>query len=109
MLILILINNIILYYVYRRDPKSLVKPMKINDENDENKYNEKFEAKKAKAVRHILLIRHGQYHTDGITDNDRTLTELGKYDIANFCIVKDVLRKHVNIFYYYFCNMCICI
>ncbi|XP_032665535.1 serine/threonine-protein phosphatase PGAM5, mitochondrial isoform X2 [Odontomachus brunneus] len=62
----------------RRDPKSLVKPMKINDENDENKYNEKFEAKKAKVVRHILLIRHGQYHTDGKTDIDRMLTDLGR-------------------------------
>lgn len=62
----------------RRDPKSLVKPMKISDENDENKYNEKFEAKRAKAVRHILLIRHGQYHTDGKTDSERVLTELGK-------------------------------
>ncbi|EFN85287.1 serine/threonine-protein phosphatase Pgam5, mitochondrial isoform X1 [Harpegnathos saltator] len=62
----------------RRDPKSLVKPMKINDENDENKYNEKFEAKRAKAVRHILLIRHGQYHTDGKTDIERMLTDLGK-------------------------------
>jgi len=66
------------YDVYRRDPQSLVKPMKVNDENDENKYNEKFEAKKAKAVRHILLIRHGQYHTDGKTDIERMLTELGR-------------------------------
>ncbi|XP_025988877.1 serine/threonine-protein phosphatase PGAM5, mitochondrial isoform X2 [Solenopsis invicta] len=62
----------------RRDPKSLVKPMKINTENDENKYNEKFEAKKAKAVRHILMIRHGQYHTNGKTDAERVLTELGR-------------------------------
>ncbi|KAL6256842.1 hypothetical protein P5V15_011780 [Pogonomyrmex californicus] len=62
----------------RRDPKSLVKPMQIKDENDENKYNEKFEAKRAKAVRHILLIRHGQYHTDGKTDVERVLTELGR-------------------------------
>lgn len=54
-----------------------MKPVKINDENDENKYNEKFEAKKAKAVRHILLIRHGQYRTDGKSDVDRVLTELG--------------------------------
>lgn len=54
-----------------------MKPMKINTENDENKYNEKFEAKKAKAVRHILMIRHGQYHTNGKTDAERVLTELG--------------------------------
>ncbi|XP_077256201.1 serine/threonine-protein phosphatase Pgam5, mitochondrial-like [Temnothorax americanus] len=62
----------------RRDPKSLVMPMKINNENDENKYNEKFETKKAKAVRHILMIRHGQYHTEGKTDAERALTELGR-------------------------------
>lgn len=62
----------------RRDPKSLVKPLKVKDENDENKYNEKFEAMKAKAVRHVLLIRHGQYHTDGKTDAERVLTELGR-------------------------------
>lgn len=81
MLILILtvtwINKFVLHY--RRDPKSLVKPMKISDENDENKYNEKYEAKRAKAVRHILLIRHGQYHTDGKTDIERMLTDLGKF------------------------------
>lgn len=35
-------------------------------------------AKKAKAIRHIILIRHGQYNVGGKTDADRTLTELGK-------------------------------
>lgn len=64
--------------LYRRDPKSLIKPLEIHNESDENKYNEKYEAKKAKAVRHILLIRHGQYHTDGKTDAEKVLTELGK-------------------------------
>lgn len=62
----------------RRDPKSLVKPIPINNESDQNQYNEKYEAKKAKVVRHIFLIRHGQYHTNGKTDADRVLTELGK-------------------------------
>lgn len=55
----------------------MVKPIQINSENDENKYNEKYETKKAKAVRHILLIRHGQYHMDGKTDAEKVLTELG--------------------------------
>lgn len=63
--------------VCRRDPKSLVKPAKMKDENDENKCNEQLEAKTSKAVRHILLIRHGQYYTDGKTDAARVLTELG--------------------------------
>lgn len=52
--------------------------MRILNENDENVYNEKFETKRAKFVRHILLIRHGQYHKDGKTDKERVLTELGK-------------------------------
>lgn len=72
--------------------------MKVNDENDENKYNEKFEAKKAKVVRHILLIRHGQYHTDGKTDVERVLTELGR---MIFCIssVKVVYGCPIRCFY----------
>lgn len=64
-------------FICRRDPKSLVKPIPINNESDQNQYNEKYEAKKAKVVRHIFLIRHGQYHTNGKTDADRVLTELG--------------------------------
>lgn len=71
---------------YRRDPKSLVKPMRILDENDENVYNEKFETKRAKFVRHILLIRHGQYHKDGKTDKERILTDLGKIQQAHICL-----------------------
>ncbi|XP_011690245.1 PREDICTED: serine/threonine-protein phosphatase Pgam5, mitochondrial-like isoform X3 [Wasmannia auropunctata] len=61
----------------RRDPKSLAKP-KIKDENDmsSNKYNEKFEGK-AKAMRYIALIRHGQYHKNGRID-ERVLTKLGR-------------------------------
>lgn len=54
-----------------------MKPTKLKDDDDENKYNEKFEAKIAKAARHIILIRHGQYYTDGKTDVERVLTELG--------------------------------
>jgi hypothetical protein len=33
--------------------------------------------KKHKAVRHLLLVRHGQYNLKGETDQDRILTELG--------------------------------
>ncbi|KAJ9582351.1 hypothetical protein L9F63_003311 [Diploptera punctata] len=42
----------------RRDPSSLVDPR----QNDDNKYNEAIEKVKPKAVRHLLLIRHGQYN-----------------------------------------------
>jgi serine/threonine-protein phosphatase PGAM5 len=33
--------------------------------------------KKPKAVRHIILIRHGQYNLSGKTDKERILTDLG--------------------------------
>lgn len=33
---------------------------------------------KSRAMRHIILIRHGQYNLRGATDADRTLTDLGK-------------------------------
>ncbi|XP_011311299.1 serine/threonine-protein phosphatase Pgam5, mitochondrial [Fopius arisanus] len=62
----------------RRDPKSLVKPIKGGKEIDENKYNERLEAHKAKAVRHLILIRHGQYNLKGENDAERYLTDLGK-------------------------------
>lgn len=67
--------------------------MKINDENDENKYNEKFEAKRAKAVRHILMIRHGQYHLNGKTDVERVLTELGTV------LGKHFIRSNIKVAY----------
>ncbi|XP_035743144.1 serine/threonine-protein phosphatase PGAM5, mitochondrial-like isoform X2 [Vespa mandarinia] len=63
----------------RRDPKSLVKPLKINNEIDENKYNEEFAAKRAKHMRHLVLIRHGQYNTAGKIDSEKVLTELGRH------------------------------
>ncbi|XP_043255827.1 serine/threonine-protein phosphatase Pgam5, mitochondrial [Colletes gigas] len=62
----------------RRDPRSLVKPMKGNSVSDENAYNQELSVKKAKVIRHILLIRHGQYNIEGKTDCDRTLTDRGR-------------------------------
>ena len=62
-----------------RDPKSLVKPLKDESKPDaQNLYNEALEAKKPKANRHLILIRHGQYNIDGLTDSNRYLTELGR-------------------------------
>ncbi|GBP00700.1 hypothetical protein EVAR_76946_1 [Eumeta japonica] len=62
-----------------REPESIVKPIKEGKPEDENRYNEQIEkVKKNKAVRHLFLIRHGQYNTDGATDKERTLTELGR-------------------------------
>ncbi|KAK9296984.1 hypothetical protein QLX08_009170 [Tetragonisca angustula] len=62
----------------RRDPKSLVKPMKIDDEFNRNTYNKKLINKTAKAIRHVILIRHGQYNTEAKTDADGTLTTFGR-------------------------------
>jgi serine/threonine-protein phosphatase PGAM5 len=63
-----------------REPKSLVKPILKSDPTpeEENKYNEKLAAKRPSAVRHLILIRHGQYYLDGATDNERVLSDLGK-------------------------------
>lgn len=44
---------------------------------DENKYNEELVLAKPTAVRHLFLIRHGQYNLKGKSDNERRLTELG--------------------------------
>lgn len=66
-------------YVYSREPESIVKPAKAGKPEDENRYNEQIEKAKGKAVRHLFLIRHGQYNLDGATDKERVLTELGNY------------------------------
>lgn len=66
-----------------RDPTSLVKPAKSNaSPHEDNKYNERLEAVKPSAVRHLILIRHGQYNLDGATDVDRFLTEMGRKQAA---------------------------
>ncbi|XP_017888948.1 serine/threonine-protein phosphatase Pgam5, mitochondrial-like [Ceratina calcarata] len=62
----------------RRDPKSLVRPMKISNESDQTAYNKEVANKMAKSVRHIILIRHGQYNIDAKTDTDAKLTDLGR-------------------------------
>lgn len=65
--------------------------MEIKNEEDENKYNEKFEAHKAKATRHLILIRHGQYNLNGISDTERVLTELGTF--FNFIFILLLLNN----------------
>lgn len=70
-------------WLYSREPASLLKPLKSKaTPEEENKYNEKLEAIKPTAVRHLILIRHGQYNLDGATDTDRYLTELGRKQAA---------------------------
>lgn len=59
------------------EPKVLVHPNKLKGVSGDNEYNEALEKKTSKVLRHIILIRHGQYNTLGLTDNERVLTEIG--------------------------------
>lgn len=66
-----------------RDPKSLVKPLsESSDPEKENRYNEKLDKKRSRVVRHLILVRHGQYNMDGRTDLERYLTEKGQKQAA---------------------------
>lgn len=71
------------FFRHSRDPKSLVKPLKESATPEaENSFNEKLEKTKSKSVRHLILIRHGQYNLNGETDTDRYLTEVGRRQAA---------------------------
>ncbi|XP_006901039.1 PREDICTED: serine/threonine-protein phosphatase PGAM5, mitochondrial isoform X2 [Elephantulus edwardii] len=62
----------------RREPPSLVNLRKRNLESGEEELASRLDHYKAKATRHIFLIRHSQYHVDGSLEKDRTLTPLGR-------------------------------
>ncbi|KAM5238536.1 serine/threonine-protein phosphatase PGAM5, mitochondrial isoform 4-T4 [Ctenodactylus gundi] len=62
----------------RREPLSLINLRKRNVESGEEELVTRLDHYKAKATRHIFLIRHSQYHVDGALDKDRTLTPLGR-------------------------------
>lgn len=51
--------------------------MKTDNESNQNTYHKQLINKTAKATRHIILIRHGQYNVEAKTDADGTLTDLG--------------------------------
>ncbi|KAJ8916700.1 hypothetical protein NQ315_000345 [Exocentrus adspersus] len=61
-----------------RSPKYTKNTRHILNEKDENVVNEERDTLKPKASRHLILIRHGQYNLQGLTDNERTLTKLGR-------------------------------
>ncbi|XP_021953898.1 serine/threonine-protein phosphatase PGAM5, mitochondrial isoform X1 [Folsomia candida] len=66
----------------KREPYSLVKPPKktkrdVDPAEEENKVAEQLEKKKSKVIRHIILIRHGQYNLKGSCDDERSLSQLG--------------------------------
>ncbi|XP_008851944.3 serine/threonine-protein phosphatase PGAM5, mitochondrial isoform X4 [Nannospalax galili] len=62
----------------RREPLSLINLRKRNVESGEEELASRLDHYKAKATRHIFLIRHSQYHVDGSLEKDRTLTPLGR-------------------------------
>ncbi|XP_069071373.1 serine/threonine-protein phosphatase PGAM5, mitochondrial isoform X3 [Pleurodeles waltl] len=62
----------------RREPLSLINLRKRNEETGEEELASKLNKHKAKATRHIFLVRHSQYKLDGRADADRTLTLLGR-------------------------------
>ncbi|KAM7144826.1 serine/threonine-protein phosphatase PGAM5, mitochondrial isoform 2-T2 [Macrochelys suwanniensis] len=62
----------------RREPLALINLKKKNEETGEEELASRLDHCKAKATRHIFLIRHSQYNLDGRIDKDRTLTQLGR-------------------------------
>ncbi|KFP89558.1 hypothetical protein N311_08948, partial [Apaloderma vittatum] len=62
----------------RREPLALINLKKKNEETGEEELASRLGHCKAKATRHIFLIRHSQYNVDGRADKDRTLTPLGR-------------------------------
>lgn len=64
-------------FTIRREPLSLINLKKRNVESGEDELASRLDHYKAKATRHIFLIRHSQYHVDGSLEKDRTLTPLG--------------------------------
>ncbi|XP_071428516.1 serine/threonine-protein phosphatase PGAM5, mitochondrial isoform X2 [Pithys albifrons albifrons] len=62
----------------RREPLALINHKKKNEETGEREVTSRLDHYKAKATRHIFLIRHSQYNVDGQADKDRTLTPLGR-------------------------------
>lgn len=65
-------------FTTRREPLSLINLKKRNVESGEEELASRLDHYKAKATRHIFLIRHSQYNVDGSLEKDRTLTPLGR-------------------------------
>jgi len=63
----------------KREPSSMVKPLKGNATDEEKaKHEEKLAANTSKANRILVLVRHGQYNQEGKTDEENYLTQLGR-------------------------------
>ncbi|CAD1477897.1 unnamed protein product [Heterotrigona itama] len=62
----------------RRHPEWLANIAKLDNETDKESCKRRSTKKQSGVKHHIILIRHGQYNTNGKTDSDRTLTTLGR-------------------------------
>jgi len=63
----------------KRDPASIVKPLKSNATDEEKvEYETKLAEAKPKSNRIIVMVRHGQYNLEGRSDSERYLTDLGQ-------------------------------
>lgn len=74
------------------DEKPLIKPLiekapeipmqeklsSINWDDNWDCRNVNKPVKNTKGIRHLILVRHGQYNLKGVTDTERVLTELGR-------------------------------
>ncbi|XP_043924648.1 serine/threonine-protein phosphatase PGAM5, mitochondrial [Protopterus annectens] len=62
----------------KREPPLIINSRKVDQETGEENLTSQLENYKAKASRHIFLIRHSQYNQNGQNDKERTLTALGR-------------------------------
>nr|XP_026265470.1 serine/threonine-protein phosphatase PGAM5, mitochondrial [Urocitellus parryii] len=92
----------------RREPLSLVNLRKRNVESGEEEQASRLDHYRAKATRHIFLIRHSQYHMDGCLEKDRTLTPLGNYihraDAKQEEDSYEIFICHANVIRYIVCR-----
>ncbi|XP_041349719.1 serine/threonine-protein phosphatase PGAM5, mitochondrial-like isoform X2 [Gigantopelta aegis] len=62
-----------------RDPESLLQAPKSGEiDKNTDDYKNLIKTKTPTASRHLVLIRHGHYNTDGLMDLERNLTKLGR-------------------------------
>ena len=82
-----------LFSLIRREPANLIKPPKKKANNPADVTEENLQKHTAKANRHLLLVRHGQYFIKEPEEDKKTLTELGK-KYVHTCAFYITIRKH---------------
>lgn len=84
--------------ICRRHSEWLANVAKLDNENDKNSRKKRSttnDKQQLNVRHHIILIRHGQYNTNGKTDSDRILTTLGWYLSCYIYII----MSYILIFY----------